>query len=118
MRAIKEIEADIAGIKSKISEADNIGNMMSCVGSGDFIKLIKGVRDAAIQSMASLDPHLPSLAIEYAGHRRVKDTMSSLLTALTGYHDVLNKYRSRLLELNGELTEGIKIRKEKERNRI
>lgn len=118
MKSIKELETEIAKLMVKILEAEKVGKLMSSPGSNEFVKLIEEVRDTAIKSLASLDPHLPSLAVEYARHRGVKDTINALLVALLGYGDVLKKYNQDLLRLNGELADAIMYAKEKERNRI
>ena len=118
MRSIPIIESDIEKNKAKTSEVEHIAKMMSNPGSADFLKLWKDMRDSARNSIASLDPHHPSLAIEYAKCKGVLDDTNRIIKALTGYEKSLQEYRREVLELNGELTEAINAKKDRERRSI
>jgi len=91
---------------------------MSNPGSAEFLQAFQTIRDSARDSMVTLDPHLPSLSIELAGHMRVYDTMQKIIRVLTGYEKVLGEHRTQLTALNGELGAAQEAKRRRERDRI
>ena len=118
MRSITKIKDEIALLKAKAKQATDIGKVMSSPGSAGFIKLLEVTREAAQATLNALNPLSPTIAIEYAAHKKLMETYDTLIEGLTSFKSLLKKYEKQALDLNGELQEAIKAGAERERNRI
>ena len=111
----KHIESQIADVKRRITDAQELQVIATFGGADRLLALLNRTKDFYVEAMQKLDESSPALDREYGKHRACLALVNGLLNGMSNAEATITALKTQFLELNEELGKIMDDIKEREK---
>ena len=115
MKSQKQIESQIADIKRRIQDTQELQAIATFAGADRLLALLNKTKDFYVNAMQTLDDNGPALDREYAKHRACLALVNGFINGMTGAETKIEELKKVFLDLNEELGKVMDEQKERDK---